>query len=98
MRYSARRLTARIRIAAATGAALAAAVTGLVASPAVAAQVRAASTVPAANTVPAARPVPARPKTILLLNGDRMIIDGKSTDFELAGRGFAAAVTERCPA
>ena len=95
MRHSAWQFTAGIRIAAATGAALAAALAGVVASPAVAA--------PRAHVERAATASPARPasaiaktarKTILLLNGDRMIIDGKSTNFELAGSGFAAAVTE----
>jgi hypothetical protein len=36
----------------------------------------------------------ARQKSILLLNGDQMIIEGKSTNFRLAGGGFDAAVTE----
>jgi hypothetical protein len=101
VRYSAWQFTARIRIAAAAGAALAAALAGVVTSPAVAAP----AATPPAHTVQAhaaspARPASgtrdatARPKTILLLNGDRMIIDGKSTNFELAGSGFGAAVTE----
>jgi hypothetical protein len=101
VRYSAWQFTARIRIAAAAGAALAAALVGVVASPAVAAPAAtpAAHTVLAHTASPArpasgAREATARPKTLLLLNGDRMIIDGKSTNFELAGSGFAAAVTE----
>jgi len=34
------------------------------------------------------------PKTILLLNGDRLVINGKSTAIALAGSGFNAGVTE----
>jgi hypothetical protein len=101
VRHSAWRFTARIRIAAAAGAALATALVGFVASPAVAAQAPTASPVQATSgpdhalaTGPFGPDQKAQPKTILLLNGDRMIIDGKSTDFELAGGGFAAAVTE----
>src|SRR5580700_8449614 len=101
VRHPAWRFTARIRITAAAGAALAAALVGIVAAPTVAAQVTAASqgqatSVPrnAIATGPFGQAKEAQPKTILLLNGDRMIIDGKSTDFELAGSGFAAAVTE----
>jgi len=34
------------------------------------------------------------PKTILLLNGDRLVVNGKSTAFTLAGSGFTAGLTE----
>ena len=97
MRPSAWQFNARIRIAAAA-AALAAAVTGIVAAPSVAAPssaagpARPASAVHPANAVHLANK--AQPKSILLLNGDRLIIDGTSTDVKLAGSGFAAAVTE----
>jgi hypothetical protein len=106
VRHSAWRFTSRIRIAAAAGAALAAALVGIVSSPAVAAQGAAAhaaaaspaqaTSVPrdAIATGPFGQNQKAQPKSILLLNGDRMIIDGKSSNFELAGSGFAAAVTE----
>ncbi len=101
MRHSARRLTARIRIATAVGAALAAALAGVIASSAAAAPLAPAGHPTAASVTRAAiatRPfgqnLKAPAKTILLLNGDRMIIDGKSSDFELAGGGFPAAVTE----
>ena len=94
MRPSARQWNARIRIAAAA-AALAAAVTGVVASPAVATPSSAAGQARPAGAVHQASIVQkAQPKSILLLNGDRLIIDGTSTAIKLAGSGFAAAVTE----
>ena len=33
-------------------------------------------------------------KSILLINGDRLLVTGKSTEVELAGSGFSAAITE----
>ncbi len=97
----------RVRIAAAAAAALAVALAGLVAAPAITAQAgtaspaHPASPVHPANAVrnartaaPSGRAQKAQPKSVLLLNGDRMIIDGASTHFKLAGSGFAAAVTE----
>ena len=97
----------RVRIAAAAAAALAVALAGFVAAPAITAQAgtaspaHPASLVHPANAVrnartaaPSGRAQKAPPKSVLLLNGDRMIIDGASTEFKLAGSGFAAAVTE----
>jgi hypothetical protein len=77
-------------MAAVVGAALAAALAGVVAGPA-----RAGSVTPGAiATRPFGQNLKAQPKTILLLNGDRVVVDGASCDFELAGGGFSAAVTE----
>jgi hypothetical protein len=94
MRRSASRFTARIRMAAAVGAALAAALAG-VAAGVVAGPARAGSVPPGAiATRPFGQNLKAQPKTVLLLNGDRMVIDGASSEVELAGGGFSAAVTE----
>lgn len=90
MRNSAGRFTARIRIATAVGAALAATLAGVVAGPA-----RAASVTPGGQaTRPFGHNLKAAAKTVLLLNGDRMVVDGTSLDLDLAGAGFSGAVTE----
>jgi hypothetical protein len=86
VRYSAGRFTLRIRIAVAAGIALsavvAAPIVGTIASPAAAAPVSAGVKKESVS------------KSILLMNGDRLVVAGTSTNVELAGSGFAAAVTE----
>jgi hypothetical protein len=86
VRYSAGRFNLRIRIAVAAGIALSAVVAvpivGTIASPAAAAPVSAGVKKESVS------------KSILLMNGDRLVVAGTSTNVELAGSGFAAAVTE----
>jgi hypothetical protein len=86
VRYMAGRFALRIRIAIAAGVvlsgAIAAPIIGTIASPASAAPV---------STVVKKEPVG---KSILLINGDRLVVAGKSTAVQLAGSGFSAAVTK----
>jgi len=86
VRYMVGRFALRIRIVAAAGVALSAAITapiiGSITSPAAAAPV---------STVVTKEPVG---KSILLINGDRLVVAGKSTAVELASSGFSGAVTE----
>ncbi len=103
MRHLLGRSVRRARFASA-GARLAAVGTGLallsgvLAAPALAAP-GSASAVVSAKTAAAKATTPAEAKqasakTILLLNGDRMVVSGKTTNVSLAGGGFASAVTK----
>ena len=100
--YTGRFIT-RIRMAVVMAAALAGVAGGLaawaVAAPASQASTTAAGSV-TAGTVAGAKTTAsfginkAAAKTILLLNGDRLVVTGKSTAIALAGGGFNAALTE----
>jgi hypothetical protein len=87
----------RVRISVAIGAVLAA-IGGVLAASAVAAPASARSAV--AGNAPAAKAThsfginQSHDKTILLINGDRLVVSGKSTAVSLAGTGFSAAITE----
>src|SRR5579859_2541589 len=87
-----RRPTGRLRIAVAVGAALAA-VGGVLALPAITGgPVQAAATTAQATAKTAFNNSQA--KSILLINGDRLVVAGKSTSVALAGPGFSSALTE----
>jgi len=86
VRYTAGRFALRIRIAVAATVGLAA----VVATPIIGTLTSPAAATPVSAVVKSESPG----KSILLINGDRLVVAGKSTDVELAGSGFPAAITE----
>jgi hypothetical protein len=96
VRYLTRRFARHWRLTAATGAALAA-IGGILSAPAAGASAPAAAG--AAGTATATHSFginqkQARQKSILLINGDRLVLNGKSAQVALAGGGFSAALME----
>ncbi len=82
----------RVRILIAVCAALAA-IGGVLAAPAFAGGSAAAPAATASLSSPISQSGHAN-KSVLLINGDRLLINGKSTAVSLAGSGFSAALTE----
>ncbi len=82
----------RVRILIAVCAALAA-IGGVLAAPAFAGGSAAAPAATASLSSPISQSGHAN-KSVLLINGDRLLFNGKSTSVSLAGSGFSAALTE----
>jgi hypothetical protein len=92
--------TARVRILIAVCAALAA-ISGVLAAPAFAGGSAPGSGAPASGAAGSVTALSSpinqsghASKSLLLINGDRLLINGKSTAVSLAGSGFPAALTE----